>query len=56
VASLPGGVRKRYSEFEALRVELEKRYGAEGLLVPALPPKRAIGNHVSTQAVAWVVE
>jgi hypothetical protein len=39
-----GGVRKRYSEFEALRMALEKRYAGEGLLIPALPPKKMMGN------------
>jgi hypothetical protein len=30
----------RYSEFEALRMALEKRYGVDGMLVPPLPPKK----------------
>ncbi len=38
------GVRHRYSDFEALATRLQRRFGAEGMLVPPLPPKKLVGN------------
>jgi len=33
------GVRHRYSDFEALSLRLQRRFGTEGMLIPPLPPK-----------------
>lgn len=42
------GVRHRYSEFEAMRMELRDRYHPLGILVPALPPKHLITSMTTT--------
>lgn len=38
------GVRHRYSDFEALSLRLQRRFGAEGMLIPPLPPKSIRNN------------
>jgi hypothetical protein len=37
-------VRHRYSEFETLRNQMNDRYAPLGILVPNLPPKKAISS------------
>ena len=37
-------VKRRFSEFEEVRAQLEKRFGCYGLLVPSLPPKAGFGT------------
>ena len=36
--------RRRFSEFEELRATLARRFGAHGMLVPSLPPKKGFGT------------
>jgi len=37
-------VKRRFSEFEEVRAQLEKRFGCYGMLVPSLPPKAGFGT------------
>ncbi|KAH8075207.1 hypothetical protein JL721_1203 [Aureococcus anophagefferens] len=36
--------KRRFSEFEELRATLARRFGAHGMLVPSLPPKKGFGT------------
>ena len=37
-------IRHRYSEFEALRLEMVNRYATCGILIPLLPPKKPVSS------------
>ena len=45
------GVRHRYSEFEQLRGCLEEKFSPYGLLVPQLPPKKAMQSLINSSTV-----